>query len=204
MPFECARCLQCCQRYFITLLPQEAATQAKHFHLSLSSFLDQHTTLFLQVIPSKQTPHPWVFAREELPFASQLPSTPSHDFVFLIPGVALKRKGVACTFLDIEKKSCQIHPVRPGQCALFPLISRSKSIITKQDYPFCVGLQSSEGAVNLPANEKHYKHVKRYLDLIQSNGFDSVWNQKPSTGLIVMDEKVIGEVDPDWFEEVFS
>lgn len=203
--FECARCLQCCQRYFITLLPKEAAAQAKHLKLSPSKFFDLHTTLFLQVIPSKKTNHPFVWARDEVPFANQLPSLPDFDFVFLIPGIALKREGPACTFLDIPNKSCTIHPVRPGQCSLFPLISRSKNFVTKDDYPFCVGLQSSqESPINRAANDKHYGHVKRHLDLIQSTGFDSVWPQKPDHGIVVLEEKVIAELDVDWFEEMFD
>lgn len=202
--FSCARCLQCCQRYFITLLPQEAAAQAKYLKLSLPQFLEQHTSLFLQVIPSNETNHPFVFARNEVPFESLLPKNPDFDFVFLIPGIALKRNGSACTFLNIENKLCKIHPVRPGQCALFPLISRSKSFVTKSDYPFCVGLQTADGVINQAENEKQYSRVKRHLDLIQSEGFDSVWNQKPNQGFVVLEEKVIAELDVDWFEEVFD
>lgn len=202
--FECARCLQCCQRYFITLLPQEAFAQAKFLKMPLPSFLHQYATLLVQVIPSKETSHPFVFARNELPFETQLPKNPDFDFVFLIPGIALQRKGTACTFLDTEKKSCNIHPVRPGQCALFPLISRSKSFVTKSDYPFCVGLQTADGIINQADNEKQYSRVKKHLDLIQSEGFDSVWNQKPNKGVIILEEKVISELDVEWFEEVFS
>ncbi|AFI05489.1 YkgJ family cysteine cluster protein [Helicobacter cetorum] len=48
-----------------------------------------------------------------------------------------KDLGLACVFLDLETKKCQIYPKRPKQCQAFPFWESVKSFSKEQKEAFC-------------------------------------------------------------------
>lgn len=48
-----------------------------------------------------------------------------------------KELGLACVFLDLETKKCQIYSVRPKQCQTFPFWESVKTFSKEQKEAFC-------------------------------------------------------------------
>ncbi|WP_104761657.1 YkgJ family cysteine cluster protein [Helicobacter cetorum] len=48
-----------------------------------------------------------------------------------------KDLGLACVFLDLETKRCQIYSVRPKQCQTFPFWDSVKNFSKEQKEAFC-------------------------------------------------------------------
>ncbi len=48
-----------------------------------------------------------------------------------------KELGLACVFLDLETKKCQIYSVRPKQCQTFPFWESVKTFSKEQKKAFC-------------------------------------------------------------------
>ncbi|CAJ99354.1 YkgJ family cysteine cluster protein [Helicobacter acinonychis] len=48
-----------------------------------------------------------------------------------------KDLGLACVFLDLETKKCQIYSARPKQCQTFPFWESVKSFSKEQKEAFC-------------------------------------------------------------------
>ncbi|MBI5884680.1 YkgJ family cysteine cluster protein, partial [archaeon] len=141
MKFECLRCLECCKRYWISLLPLEARAIAKHLKLSEKAFLKNYCVLLLQAFPFDKSTGTFVHSLNDFPSGIQakLKQKTSASYFLVMPLIALKKEKNSCILLKDAK--CIAYSSRPRQCRLFPLISLHDDKIASANYSFCLGLK---------------------------------------------------------------
>ena len=197
----CIACkAECCKRYWITLVPEQAQTIANSLNLSLADFIQTYTVLYLQLISVPvSVQDPFFFARNQLSEKIQMQLTETKNFdqnFFALPLLALKRlpsenSKKACIFLK-NNFECSIYSVRPTQCSLFPYVQSDSVESLKKIYPFCNLIEhvSSE-----PQKiSKHEQAVKNYFDQVKEKGFQKVWQALPENGFVFLNGKELSEV----------
>ncbi|MBN2127242.1 MAG: YkgJ family cysteine cluster protein [Candidatus Diapherotrites archaeon] len=206
MDFNCTKCGECCKRYFIQILPEDAEKISKFMGIPLEEFISDYTQLFLQffigdfkstglVIPSAFIPKKFIESINSIVLG-----TPKE--LMVLPTIAFKRNDKTCVFLN-NLNNCKIYPVRPHQCRIFPFISMNKLESDFLDlYPFCKGLESSDLKKNKNLAEPHFKKTNEYFSKIKKKGFSSQWKTLPKKGLAVLETKILSEINRKEFSEI--
>ncbi len=191
MKIDCigVNCSECCQRYWITLLPAEAKRIASALKLPITEFIEKKCILIAHIYPA-QKPKPLTISTQSLPakllaFAKkEIPQLPEQFLV--LPSIALKRNAKGnCSLL--KKGRCKVYDVAPEVCRLFPFISIGKFPL-RNAYPFCLGLrqpgfEKAKGGLD----SKQKKRVNKYFDTVKKKPFTSVWKALPKTAVILLD-----------------
>lgn len=203
MAFECQRCLECCQRYWITLLPFEAKALAKCLGLKLEDFVRDYCEIYLQVFPKIKekglnVSEAFIPGKIKSEMDEKNLALPGEFTV--LPWLSLKRVQGQCVLLA-ENRACLVHDVKPLQCQLFPFISLKKGNDFREIYSFCQGLKKSKPKERM--NEKkfreHLKQVKNYFSQVKEQGFQSVWGKVPSKGLFVFQDLKVCDLNKKEF-----
>ncbi len=207
MSFNCAKCGECCKKYFVQILPTDAVKISDFLNISLKKFINNYTQLFLQFFigdfkPSKLV-LPSAFISNKLlnPIKKLTLTTPNK--LLVLPTIAFKRIGKNCVFLN-ELNQCKIYPLRPLQCKIFPFVSvfENETNFLKL-YPFCKGLQESNSIQKNNA-VPHFVKTKNYFLKIQDTGFNSQWKHLPNTGLSVLESRVLTRINKNDFLKVIN
>jgi Fe-S-cluster containining protein len=205
--FKCHRCGECCKRYFIITLPHELKKQAEFMGITEKEFIENNTQLFLQLFPFGQSDAKISISSVMLPkrIANLIESVHGHlpDFLIALPMLAFKRReNGACKFFDEGKSCCTIYPVRPLECILFPFISEKKAENYSRLYPFCKGLKDKDGKLSYADfSQIHFNEVSNYCKSIKEKGFSSIWKHWPNKGVLLFQEKLLGEINEKEFFE---
>jgi Fe-S-cluster containining protein len=207
MDFNCIKCGECCKRYFIQILPEDAEKISKFMGIPLTEFISDYTQLFLQffigdfksnglIIPSALISKKLINAINNL--NNGIPKE-----LMVLPTLAFKRNNNSCVFLN-NLNQCKIYPVRPYQCSVFPFISLNKNESNfLKLYPFCKGLMNSK-TKNKNKAEPHFKNTNEYFNKIKKKGFSSQWKTLPKKGLAVLESKILTEINRKEFTQIID
>jgi Fe-S-cluster containining protein len=212
----CLACGECCKRYWITVLPEEANRISKLIKTTRKDFLENDCVLHVKLFP-KTTLGILTFPSAFLPkrifhlVKKELPEIPESFFV--VPQIVLKReekivfdfKGnktrkenrLACSFLEPEN-ACTIYDSRPGPCRLFPFIAMPG---LREQYPFCELFQKTFKDFSIESRI-YYKKIQAYFKQVDEKGFAGFWRTPPRKGVIFLQEKQIGEISLEELEEM--
>ncbi|MAG22035.1 MAG: hypothetical protein CL943_01855 [Candidatus Diapherotrites archaeon] len=198
-------CSECCQRYWITLLPKEARRMAKALGISEKEFIQKKCVLIVHFYSTK-TRKGLTVNTELLP--SSVAKFVEKEFVMppyflVLPSLALKRdRNGHCTLL--KKGKCVVHEVAPIVCSLFPFVALSKRTLP-EIYPFCVALQQKEfEKINGTVDQKQKERVNKYFAQIEKNGFSSQWTYLPSKGLVLLEGKLEFQISRKEFLQLIA
>lgn len=190
------KCMECCKKYRITLLPEEAKAIAKMLRMRESDFLKKYCVLHLQLFPAQLSKDKLIIHGSALPkktaknIDSKLGYLP--DFFLALPAIALK-KGKTCIFL--KKNLCKIHKAKPMQCKLFPFIALEENADLKKMYPFCKSLKEKKiSKKSFLKCKKHYKSLSNYFEKVKKEGFLKQWKALPEKGIVVLKGTEIGAI----------
>jgi len=204
----CLSCGECCKRYWITILPNEAKKIAALKSVSLKDFLENACVLNVKLF-TKTTPGVLTFPTTFFPkrvfeiVKKEMGAVP--ESFFIVPQLVLLRLEKN-TFNFLEKKSktemrfacnylkannsCEIYPARPEPCKLFPFIAMPDY---REQYPFCGLYQKTSKDLSIESRI-YYKKVQQYFKDVNDLGFDRVWRYQPKSGLLFLGEKQIGDI----------
>jgi Fe-S-cluster containining protein len=204
----CLACGECCKKYWITVLPNEATNLSKTLNETRKTFLENRCMLHVKLFP-KSTPgvltYPTTFFPKRIYklIEKHLPNV--SDSFFVVPQVVLKReekltfsfkqvktkqeKRNACIFIDADN-ACRVYDARPGPCRLFPFIAMDGF---REQYPFCelYQLTSKNYAIE---SKIYYKKIQGYFQEVDKKGFFSVWRTPPAKGVLFLQDREIGEI----------
>jgi|GEM_PF-1107521 len=204
----CLACGECCKRYWITVLPEEATKIAKILDKQKKDFLENDCILQVKLYP-KSTPgvltFPSTFFPKRVFDLLKRNGAGNHQSFFVVPQVVLRReektvfnfiekrtkteKRNACVFLSPENM-CRVYEARPEPCKLFPFIAMPG---LREQYPFCGLFKSTQK--NLSVESKiYYQKIQTYFRKIDNFGFGFVWRNPPKRGVLFLNETQIGEV----------
>ena len=194
----CLSCGECCKRYWITVLPDEAKKIAKKLNISEKKFLEEECVLLVNVYP-KSTMGLLTYPVSFLPnrIHNLLEKISNPQAYFIIPQVVLRRQENVCTLLDDENK-CVAYSVRPEPCKLFPFIAVKGF---REAYPFCE-LYKKKHKSNSKISRAYSKKMKKYFSLVAKKGFQKVWKTPPKKGLVFHFEQKIGEISLQEINEI--
>jgi Fe-S-cluster containining protein len=204
----CLACGECCKRYWITVLPNEANNISKKLNKPRKDFLENDCVLNVKLYP-KSTPGVLTHSSSFFPkrvfdlLKKEVKDVPESFFV--VPQVVLKReekivfnfvsdkvkqeKRNACTFLQPEN-ACDIYDMRPGPCRLFPFIALEGY---REQYPFCELYQKTSKDYAIES-KIYYSKIQDYFKEVDEKGFESFWRTPPKKGVLFFQEKQIGEI----------
>jgi len=137
--FNCERCGACCNRYWITILPEELKRGANMLKIPEKEFVEKYTSLFLQLFPASYKENTLEIFNEFISkwvsekIKDHLGYLPNHFLI--LPILALKRNEDTCVFYDAEK-GCLVHEAKPKQCDLFPFIALDGKTNFNEIYPY--------------------------------------------------------------------
>jgi len=188
----CLSCGECCKRYSITILPEEATIIAKKLKLSKKKFLEEHCELFVKIYP-KSTPGILTFSTAFFPkrvgeilsaYLTYLPPS-----FFIVPQISLKRKESICRYLN-EDNTCKIYEQRPFPCRLFPFMVVPGY---EENYPFCELFKKTRK--NYSTKSKEYrKKMTNYFGEVNIKGFLGLWKNPPTKGKFFLNELLISGI----------
>jgi Fe-S-cluster containining protein len=208
MVFKCQQCLECCKKYWITILPDEAKQQAEFLKISLEKFIEDYCLLYLQLFPAGSAPKqgltmPASFLPKRIKEKLEQRGLALPDSLMVLPWLAFKRENNQCVFLTPDAL-CSIHPVRPKQCALFPFISLKENEKDYQKlYPFCKGLTTgSEETAEEQA--QHLQAVKAYFADVKEKGFTQVWPVLPAQGKLFFEDEFVCDLSQEEFLQLIK
>ena len=204
----CLDCGECCKRYWITVLPEEAKKISRLQKIQVKEFLQNSCTLnvklFVKTTPGGLT-YPATFFPKRIYeiLKKELGNVPQSFFV--VPQVTLireeknvfkftknksfKEKRSTCVFLLADNKS-EIYDLRPEPCKLFPFIAMPDF---REQYPFCALYKETSKDFSIESRI-YFKKIQQYFKNIDDNGFVGVWRSPPEKGLLFLGEKQIGEI----------
>lgn len=193
-------CMECCKRYWITVLPSEANKIAGSLNEKPSDFLHAYCLFQVQLYPTdKKTENPLVISIDHIPLQfhakikEKLGSIP--PFLLALPTIVFKREpNGACEFLNQKNGLCTIYEHRPGQCELFPFIpSNNKPLHVL--YPFCAYLQDKKPNGRFAHYGKtQFKKTEKYFRNVEKKGFETVWKTIPEQGILRLDDHFLGRI----------
>ena len=212
----CLACGECCKKYWITLLPEEATKISRLTKQTKNNFLENSTQLHVKLFP-KSTPGVLTYPSAFLPkriyslIQKEFPLTPESFFV--VPQIVLKReeKNVfsfkgnktkaevrnACIFIDATN-ACSIYEARPEPCRLFPFIAVAGF---KEQYPFCELFQKTYRDLSIESRI-YYKKIQNYFKNVDEKGFSKFWRSPPTKGLLFIQDKLVGEITIEELEQM--
>lgn len=203
MEFVCKQCTECCKRYWIILLPDEAKAISENLEVTLEKFISENCVTFLQVFPANDAEKKNYYTKEEISKSIPELANEEPEFFAILPFLAIKRVHVEgrdkCTFLD--GTNCLIYPVRPGQCQIFPRLGFKRK---KVFFEFCEGLKQPYflSEEDVQENKDHYEKVKDYFKLIAEKKFSEIWPVLPDDTTVLYQNKTIAKKDKKIIEEL--
>lgn len=197
--------MECCKRYWITVLPAEAKKIAASRKESVSGFVEKNCLLQLQLYPSdKKTGNPLVIPSNRVPkkFRKKIEKELNgfSPFFLALPTMVFKRAANgSCEFLNQQNGLCTIYESRPEQCQLFPFIPWNNKPLHSL-YPFCAFLREKkpEGRYS-DYGKAHYQKVAAYFNQVEKKGFLPVWKTVPKKGFLRLDQKPLGKISQKQF-----
>ncbi len=211
--FKCARCGECCKRYYIVSTPEEITEQAGLKGMEMREFLDTHCQLFLQLFAHEQDQSKLTVHKNFLPkkivsaLEKEMGALP--DYFVALPMICFRReedangKAGACTFYTQDEKGlggCSIYEARPLECRLFPFISMKKNADYSKLYPFCHGLTLKDEKLNYAnISYVHFRKTSEYFKDIMDRGFCTVWKEWPASGVLLLEDKPLGKITEEEF-----
>ncbi|MFH1239771.1 MAG: YkgJ family cysteine cluster protein [Candidatus Diapherotrites archaeon] len=207
MEIDCKslNCTECCEKYWITLLPEDAKNMASELKISEEEFLKNYCTIFIQLFPAEFSKNKLKISTDFLPkqiadaLKTQLNELP--NFVLVLPTLALK-KDEFCIFL--ENQLCKVHKSKPAQCKFFPFISYEKNPDFTKIYPFCKTLHVKTFYEIDAHGEEHYKEIFNYFESVKKEGFLKHWKTLPDKGVVVCKGITLGELSADEILKMIS
>jgi Fe-S-cluster containining protein len=189
----CLSCGECCRRYWITVLPNEATKIANQLKISRKKFLNEHTLLFVKIYP-KSTPgkltYPSTFFPKKLIQKILKKNSFMPDSFFIVPQIVLKRNQKVCSFLN-KDNSCKIYKSRPEPCKLFPFIAVPGY---RENYPFCP-LYRAEQKDYSKKSGNYFSKLQKYFKKVDKEGFEKLWKTPPKKGIVFLADSKIGEIE---------
>ena len=212
----CLACGECCKRYWITLLPNEANKISKVIKSTRTNFLENNCVLHVKLFP-KSTPGVLTFPSAFLPariyklIEKEFPAVP--ESFFIVPQVVLKREEKntfnfkeaktkkenrnACMFIDAVN-ACSIYEARPEPCKLFPFIAVAGF---REQYPFCDLFQKTFKDYSIESRI-YYKKVQEYFKEVNDKTFTKLWRTPPAKGIFYLQDKFLGEITLEELEQM--
>ncbi len=204
----CLACGECCKRYHITVLPDEANKISKLLNKTKKDFLENDCALNVKLFP-KTTPgvltYPSTFFPKRIFDLVKKEVGIVGESYFIVPQVVLKReekktfkfkdkKSIietrnACKFIRPEN-NCNIYEARPSPCRLFPFIAMPG---LREQYPFCELFQKTYKDLSIES-KIYYSKVQDYFKEIDKKGFSSFWRTPPAVGSLFLQDKEIGNI----------
>ncbi len=193
----CQKCGECCRRYYISVLPEEAVREAKFFKLKLEQFIGIYCQLFLQVMPLQSGDHPLALHTSAIPkklWTAMQKSGINSNYVMLLPMLGFKKKEF-CVFFDPKLYLCTMHTVKPAQCSLFPFMAGEKKVDFAKAYDFCelASIASPTKYTHAQADMQKAK-MAHYFDAVAKNGMEKVWKFLPQEGIVLFQGKAIAPI----------
>ena len=207
--FNCKSCGECCKRYSITVLPEEAKAEAELLGIGVQEFVEKYCRLYLELFPMNPKENSLVLSQELLPKRivegiEALLGKPAEEHYLVLPMLAF-RKEEYCVFFEFESRKCKIHSAKPAQCRFFPFISIKPNPDFKIMYPFCAGLREmAEAKGNGAYGMEHYAAVRGYFEGIKENGFPNYWAALPESGIALLEGKEICEISGEEFAQAIG
>ncbi|MDP6670533.1 MAG: YkgJ family cysteine cluster protein, partial [archaeon] len=185
-------CDECCKRYWITLLPEDANKIAKELKVSLKDFLEKECFLIAHIYPKNSKSDGLTINSKFLPsklaefVGKEMQPVPSHFLV--LPAVTLKRDSKGeCVFLS--KGKCKIYPSAPPICKLFPVVALSRRSL-KDIYPFCKAMLGSDAGDKTGELDREQRElVSKYFESIKEQGFSNIWKHLPLKAVVLIEGK---------------
>jgi len=208
MEIDCIglNCSECCKRYWITILPEEATRLASTLGLSEKEFLKKHCVL-LTYFYKRKSSSPHLTVNNSILPKKISDFLEKEEFIspyyFILPTIALARNYAGeCVFLKGGK--CKVHESAPRPCKLFPFLASSNKPL-KEHYPFCKALQQ-KGFENLfgKIDSCHSKKTSDYFDSIKEKGFAFVWTDLPKKGIVLIESDKELEISKKEFLELLE
>jgi Fe-S-cluster containining protein len=204
----CLSCGECCKRYYITVLPEEATKISKLLGKTKKDFLENDCVLNVKLFP-KTTPgvltFPSTFFPKRIYEMIKKENPLVSESYFIVPQIVLKReekktfkfkngksiieKRNACKFIKPEN-ACMIYEARPAPCRLFPFIAMPD---LREQYPFCELFQRTNKNYSIES-KIYYSKVQDYFKEVDLKTFLSLWRNAPKTGVLFLQEKEIGNI----------
>ena len=201
----CLSCGECCKRYWITVLPQEAKVLAKSLRMGEKEFLEEKCVLFVKLFP-KSTPGlltiPTAFFPKRIYELLEKEMVEVPQSFFVVPQIVLKRERGECVLLGAGNK-CSAYKTRPEPCRLFPFIAVAG---LREQYPFCP-LFHKTFKDSSKESRAYYKKVQKYFKSVHAKGFfgaKGVWKHAPQKGSLLLNEKALGEISLGELEDLLS
>jgi Fe-S-cluster containining protein len=211
----CLDCGECCKRYWITVLPEEANKLAKLLNISRKVFLAEYCELHIKLFP-KSVQGTLTFSSSFFPqrifdLVKKESAVVSESF-FVVPQIVLRREQKtvfrfgertkkesrnACVLLEPEN-ACGVYSARPSPCKLFPFIAVPGF---HEQYPFCELFQKSFKDFSIESRI-YYKKIQNYFKEINDKGFSGFWRTPPQKGLVFLQDTLLGEISLKELEEM--
>jgi len=204
----CLSCGECCKKYWITILPNEAKSISALIKKPMKRFLWEDCYLNVKLYP-KSVKGKLTFSSDSFPERIKKLITNSGEPLslsyFIVPQLVLKRGKTQfkviqhgskifedkneCVFLEQNNK-CSIYKERPVPCRLFPFIAMAG---LREQYPFCDLFKKTFKDFS-KESKKYYSEIQNYFDSIDAKGIESVFLALPKKGFIYLQESFLGEL----------
>jgi Fe-S-cluster containining protein len=204
----CLECGECCKRYYITLLPNEAVKIAKELKITKKKFLEEYCELNVKIYPKTTQgvlTFPSVFFPQNIITQIKKKNFSIADSFFIVPQVVLKReeavtqtffnnqakreKRNACIFID-AKNMCKIYSSRPAPCKLFPFIAMPD---LREQYPFCKLYQNTSKNLSIES-KNYYSQVQDYFKEVDKKTLFGLWHTPPREGTLFFSDSLVGRI----------
>ncbi len=202
MQIDCSKlnCTSCCEKYWITILPEEAEAEADFLGISLKDFLEKHCILCLQLFPFPTADSVLSLPEKFFPkkIREKIEKETGAQCFLAMPSIAFRKPENKCVFL--EKGLCKIYFIRPKQCELFPFISLNGETNFAEKYPFCKALSSAKFEESfLHESSRHYLKVSEHFNEIEKKGFERIWKSVPNKGIVLFKDKFLAKISKKEF-----
>jgi len=197
----CLSCGECCRRYLITVLKEEASLIARTLKKSNKRFLEEDTQLSVKLFAKSVDgvlTFPTTFFPKRIGQMIEENVKPVPQSFFVLPQVVLKKEH-GCTFLN-EDNTCKIYSARPAPCRLFPFIAVEG---IRESYPFCLLFKKTNKDYS-KQSRSYFKKVKNYFAEVDKKGFTKYWKNPPKKGLLYLHDTFIGEINLKELEEMMQ
>lgn len=207
MHLDCSKfnCVACCEKYWITVLPEEAENAAVLLGLSLRDFLQKYCVLCIQLFPFPLMGSKLFLSKNFLPkkVSKKLEKETDAVYFLALPSIALKRSKKGCVFL--KNGLCGIYNARPKQCELFPFISLNGEKNFAEKYPFCRALFAAKFEKKfLKESFRHYAKVRSHFNEVGKKGFENALKSFPKSGIVLFKDKFVCRVSEKAFFKILK
>ena len=198
----CLACGECCKRYSITVLPEEAKIIAKKLKISQKKFLEENCELFVKIYP-KSTPGILTYSTAFFP--KRIGESLSYNLTYLppsffvLPQIVLRREAGICRYLN-KDNTCKIYKERPMPCHLFPFMVVPGY---EENYPFCELFRKTHKNYKIKSRS-YEKKMKEYFKNVDEKGFSVFWKNPPKRGKLFLNDLLISGITIKQLEKIMS